>query len=109
MLTLRRIVRAFHVDLFINITNMSLAVLLQAAEYIERRERGKLPGLLHGHHVIYFVGRGKDYIDFREADTMYSGVSNAVPVTGGVQPRSHGCAGRATGRQATGCVRRESK
>lgn len=45
MYTLRRIVRGFHVDLFINITNMSLAVLLQAAEYIERRERGKLLGL----------------------------------------------------------------
>lgn len=29
--------------------------------------------------MIYIVGRGKDYIDFREADTMYSGVSNAVP------------------------------
>lgn len=105
MYTLRRIVRAFHVDLFIDITNMSLAVLLQAAEYIERRERGKLLGQTKCIGVIYIVGRGKDYIDFREADTMYSGVSNAVPRGGGVQGP-----GRAGPRgQATGCVSRESK
>lgn len=38
------LVRGIHVDLFIITTNMSLAVLLQAAEYIERRERGKETG-----------------------------------------------------------------